>query len=217
MEELRPRRFPAEPLLQLQHHKPLFLQRCFQGLTTKGFCTKGPRAPLSVSLKSLTFLAKKGNDPAAWSTGTSGFYPCHEWVMAVHGPAPDLQEGEGDVMHKHPPRLPECGSETLMKILLSAGEECRGRAGAAARGEVGAGKRAGSPGRHWGCRKSPRHQPNTPELRFPALPAGASARRGVRDGTAAPTGRAMSEPLPAPAPVRCPKGAACSGPGHVPE
>lgn len=156
-EQLQPGRFPAEPVLQQEHHKPLFLQRCFQGLTTKGFCTKGPRAPLSVSLKSLTFLAKKGNDPAARSTGTSGFYPCHEWVMAMHSPVPDLQEGEGDVMHKHPSRLPECGSKTVMKILLSTGEQCRGegRAGAAAQGEVGAGKLAGSPGQHWGCRKRP--------------------------------------------------------------
>lgn len=118
-EQLRPWRFPAEPVLQQQHRNSLFLQRCFQGLTTKGFCTKGPRAPLSVSLKSLTFLAKKGNDPAARSAGTSGFYPCHEWVMAVHGPVPDLREGEGDVMHKRPPGRPERGSETGMKILFS--------------------------------------------------------------------------------------------------
>lgn len=101
-EQLRPWRFLAEPVLQQQHHEPLFLQCCFQGLTTKGFCTKGPQAPLLLSLKSLTFLAKKGNDPAARSAGTSGFYPCHEWVMAVRGPVPDLREGEGDVMHKPP-------------------------------------------------------------------------------------------------------------------
>lgn len=46
--------------------------------------------------------------------------------MAVHSPVPDLREGEGDVMHKHPPRLPECGSKTVVKILLSTGEQRRG-------------------------------------------------------------------------------------------
>lgn len=130
--QLQPGRFPAEPILQQKHHKPLFLQCGFQGSTTKGFCTKGPRAPLSVCLKSLTFLAKKGNDPAAYSTGTSGFYPCHEWVMVMHGLVPNLQEGEGDVIHKHPPRLPECRSKTVMKILLSTGKQCRGESRARA-------------------------------------------------------------------------------------
>lgn len=108
---------PEVPVLQQQQqHKPGFLQCRFQGLTAKGFCTKGPRAPLSLSLQSLTFLAKKGNDPAARSAGTSGFYPCHEWVMAVHGPVPDLQEGEGDVMHKHPPRLCSAGLKQSWKF-----------------------------------------------------------------------------------------------------
>lgn len=114
-------RFPVEPVLQWQHHNSGFLQCCFQGLTAKGFCIKGPQAPLSVSLQSLTFLAKKGNDPAARSTGTSGFYPCHEWVMAVHGPVPDLQEGEGDVMHKHLLRLWSVGLKQSWKFYKAQG------------------------------------------------------------------------------------------------
>lgn len=159
-EQLRPWRFPAEPVLQQQHRNSLFLQRCFQGLTTKGFCTKGPRAPLSVSLKSLTFLAKKGNDPAARSAGTSGFYPCHEWVMAVHGPVPDLREGEGDVMHKRPPGRPERGSETGMKILFSQASSAGaggGEQGTSLGTQGSAGGAGGAPGTN-----------HVPELGFPA-------------------------------------------------
>lgn len=80
--------------------------------------------------------------------------------MAVHGPVPDLREGEGDVMHKRPPGHPECASETGMKILFSQASSAGaggGEQGTSLGTQGSAGGAGGAPGTN-----------HVPELGFPA-------------------------------------------------